>query len=160
MTRETIIRNRLKLATHNLMICSDNWLMTIPKAGCEQEHAEAAAEVEILKAWLKEFHRTRTDSTVEFVGHVNITNYGKTYDGKPLAESIEFEVDTGAAYLYGDRRILRLGQEVQDWFIGEDGRCGRYDIERERRYSRLMRITVDTINYIRSMEWAVDEEEE
>ena len=54
MTRETILRNRLEMASHNLMIYSANWLMDKPDVGCEQEHAEAAAEVQILLEWLKE----------------------------------------------------------------------------------------------------------
>lgn len=157
MTREMILRNRLELASHNLFCCSANYLCTVPKEGQEKDFQEYAAEVEMLKAWLKEFHRTNSDSVIEFVGHINGVSHGLTYDGKPLAEDIEFEVDTGADYLYGDRRIFRLGQEVQDWFIGEEHGCGKYDAEKDHRDSRLVKITVDNICYVRSIEWAVDE---
>ena len=56
MTREAILRNRLEMASHNLHCFSANYLGTTPKAGMEAEHAEAAAEVEMLEAWLKEFN--------------------------------------------------------------------------------------------------------
>ena len=55
MTREMILTNRLEMASHNLYCYSANYLMDTPKAGYEKEHTEAAAEVELLKAWLKEF---------------------------------------------------------------------------------------------------------
>jgi hypothetical protein len=55
MTRETILRNRLEMASHNLFCYSDNYLMNTPKAGYDTEHQDAAAEVEILQNWLKEF---------------------------------------------------------------------------------------------------------
>ncbi len=54
MTRETILKKALDMASHNLYCCSKNLLMTIPKDGQEKEHAEAAAEVELLDTWLKE----------------------------------------------------------------------------------------------------------
>jgi len=54
MTRETILRNRLDMASHNLLCCSANYLCTVPKVGMEAEHRQAADEVEILEAWLKE----------------------------------------------------------------------------------------------------------
>ncbi len=54
MTRESILKKALDMASHNLYCCSKNLLMTIPKDGQEKEHAEAAAEVELLDAWLKE----------------------------------------------------------------------------------------------------------
>ena len=55
MTRETILRNRLEMTNHNLYCCSENYLMTKPKKGMEQEHKKVAEEVEILTAWIKEF---------------------------------------------------------------------------------------------------------
>jgi|GEM_PF-5813246 len=55
MTRETILRNRLQMAEHNLQCCSANYLCTVPREGHEDEYKEAAAEVEILENWLKEF---------------------------------------------------------------------------------------------------------
>lgn len=158
MIRQTILRNRLDMASHNLHCYSANLLMTEPKEGFEAEHEEAAAEVEMLKTWLKEFHRTNSESVIEFIGHINVISYGRTYDGKPKADTIEFEVDTGASYLYGDRRILRVGQEAQDWFVGGEHGCGRYDTEKDHRDSRLIKITVDIINCIRSIEWAEDED--
>lgn len=159
MTRETILRNRLEMATHNLQCYSKNWAMTEPKDGYEAEHKEAAEEVEMLQAWLKEFHHSRTDSTVEYIGHISAISHGQTFDGNALATRIEFEVETGAGFMYGDCRILNVGAEVQDWFVGEDGGCcGRYDIEKDHRDSRLIKITVDSICYIRKIEWAVNEE--
>ena len=160
MTREMILRNRLEIASHNLYCLSDNYLCTTPKAGKEDEHKEAAAEVEMLKAWLKEFHRTHTDSTVEYVGHICGWAGDRTYDGRPLVKDLRFEVDTGAGFLYGDRRTFGIGPEVQSWFIGEDGRCGSYDIEKDQRRSRLVKITVDRIEYVRAIEWLVAEEED
>ncbi len=157
MTRKTILENRLKMASHNLYCCSENYLMDTPKLGYEKQHKEAAVEIEILKIWLKEFHNTNIESTVEYIGHINGVSYGKTYDNRRIAESIEFEVNTGAPYLYGDRRIFNLGQEVYDWFINENGGCGRYDIEKDKRCSRLIKITVDHICYVRSMKWADEE---
>lgn len=158
MTRETILRNRLDMALHNLQCYSANLLMTEPKEGCEAEYHEAVAEVEMLKAWLKEFHFTRTDGTREFVGHITGWSGARTYDGKPLAKDLGFEVDTGAGYLYGDGRIFNIGLEVQNWFVGEDGKCGSYDIEKDRRCSRLVKITVDWIEFVRSIEWVVNED--
>lgn len=160
MTRETILRNSLEMATHNLQCYSKNWEMTEPKDGCETEYKEAAEEVGILQTWLKEFHRSRSDSTVKYVGHINAIYFGKTYDGKSIADIIEFEVNTGASFLNGDLRMFKLSQEVQDWFIGEDGSCcsGKYDIEKDRRNSILIKVTVDKINYVRRIEWAVNEE--
>lgn len=160
MTRESILRSRLEMASHNLYCFSANYLCTIPKEGMEKKHKEAAAEVEMLEAWLKEFPSTRIDSTIEFIGHISSISHGRTYDGQPMADDIEFEVDTGADYLYGDRRILHVGPEVQDWFLGGEYGCGRYDVEKDRRDSRLLKITVDRINYIRAIEWAVNEAEE
>jgi hypothetical protein len=145
------------MAQHNLESYSANYLCSVPKEGNEAEYKEAASEVEILKVWLKEFHSTRMDSTVEFIGHIGAIQYGSTYDGRPLADYIEFEVDNGASYLYGDRRIIRVGPEVQHWFIGEDKCYGKYDREKNRS-SRLLKITVDHINYIRSIEWAAKDE--
>lgn len=160
MTREMILRNRLEMASHNLYCSSANYLCTIPKEGKEEDHKEASAEVEMLKAWLNEFHRTNSDSTIEFIGHLNNVSHGRTYDGNQLADRIEFEVDTGADYLYGDRRIINVGPEVQDWFVGGEFGCGRYDSEKDHRDSRLLKITVDRINYIRSIEWVANESAE
>jgi len=160
MTREFILRNRLEMASHNLYCCSANYLCTIPKQDKEKEFIEATAEVEILKAWLKEFHRSNSNSTREFVGHISGWNGGKTYDGQPLAKDLYFEVDTGAGYLDGDRRTFGIAPEVQDWFIGKDGKCGKYDIEKDRRNSRRIKITVDKIEYVRSIEWVVAEDAE
>ena len=50
MTREMILRNRLEMASHNLLCYSANYLCDTPKDGMEEEHKEAAAEVEMLKA--------------------------------------------------------------------------------------------------------------
>jgi len=55
MTREMILRDRLDMACHNLLCYSETYLMDTPKAGYEKKHAEAAAEVEMLEDWLKEF---------------------------------------------------------------------------------------------------------
>jgi hypothetical protein len=153
MTREIILRNRLQMAEHNLQCYSANYLCTVPKEGHETEYEETAAEVEMLKVWLKEFHRTNMDSTIEYIGHIGTIQYGRTYDDHPLTDYIEFEVNTGASYLYGDRRIIKVGPEVQDWFVSKDNCCGKYDREKNRS-SRLLRITVDHINYIRNIEWA------
>jgi len=148
------------MAAHNLQCYSANWAMDTPKEGYESEHKEAAEEVEMLQTWLKEFQRDTKDSVREFVGHISATSHGRTYDGRNIADEIEFEVDTGARYTQGDERIFHLGQEVQSWFVGEDGTCcGRYDIEKDRRDSRLLKITVDSINYVRSIEWVVNEEQ-
>jgi hypothetical protein len=157
MTREQILRDRLEMAKHNLYCYAANHLGTVAKEGFEAEHKQAAAEIELLEAWLREFPGSRIDSTMEFVGHINGVSYGRTYDDQPIANDIEFEVDTGAHYLDGDRRIFRVGPEVQDWFFGDQSRCGKYDIEKARRESRLIKITVDRIGYIRSMWWAVEE---
>ena len=54
MTREMILRNRLEMVSHNLYCYSANYLMTTPKGGYEEQHKEAAIEVEILTTWLKE----------------------------------------------------------------------------------------------------------
>jgi len=159
MTRETILRNRLEMASHNLLCCSANYLCTIPKDDMEVEYGEAAAEVEMLTTWLKEFHRSNVESIREFIGHISTISYGSSYDNQRLALQIEFEVDIGAGYLDGDVRTFNLGPEVQDWFVGENAGCGRYDIEKDRRHSRLLKITVDKIEYARSIEWIVAEVE-
>jgi hypothetical protein len=151
MTREEILRKRLQMARRNLSCCS--YYIGKPKEGMEKEYEETAAEIKILETWLKEFHSTRTDSTREFVGHISVTTCDQTYDGKPSVYSIEFEVDTGDDY-QGDRRTFRVGEEVQNWIIS-----GKFDIERERRDSRLVKITVDKIEFVHSIEWAVTERE-
>jgi len=127
--------------------------MDTPKEGRVEQYKESAAEVEMLKAWLKEFHNTRTDSTREFVGYITSTGYGEAYDGKLLATSLGFEVETGAPYLYGDKRTFGIGPEVMGWFVGENGGCGSYDIEKDRRDSRLVKITVDISDFVRMIEW-------
>ena len=159
MTRETILRNRLEMASHNLFCLSANYLCTTPKEGMERDHAEAAAEVEMLKTWLKEFHNSCSDSKREFIGYIDAIKCGSTYDNKPCVDYLTFEVETGERFR-GDCRIFQVGQEVRSWFIGEDGRCGNYDIEKDKRDSRLLKITVDCIEYVRSIEWVVAEETE
>ncbi|MCL2704426.1 MAG: hypothetical protein FWE91_12620 [Defluviitaleaceae bacterium] len=160
MTRELILRNRLEMANHNLYCYSGNYLCTIPKQGKEKEFIEATAEVAMLEAWLKEFHRSNTNSTREFVGHISGWSGGRTYDDQPLAKDLIFVVDTGASYLDGDRRTFGIAPEVQDWFIGKHGKCGKYDIEKNQRNSRLVKITVDKIEYVRAIEWVVAEDAE
>jgi len=157
MTREMILRNRLEMASHNLMCYSETYAMQTPKADYEEQHKEATAEVDILKTWLKEFHNTRIGSVREFIGHITGWSVGSTYDGCPLAIILYFEVDTGACYLDGDRRIFEIGPEVQKWFVGENGGCGSYDIEKDRRSSRHIKITVDRIDYVRRIEWVIEE---
>jgi hypothetical protein len=158
MCRERILRERLEMARHNLYCYSKNLLCTAPKEGNEEQYNDTKAEVEILEAWLKEFHSSRTDSTREFVGIINGIAHGKTYDGKPTVDYIEFEVETGADYLHGDVRTFHIAQEVLDWFIGGEYGCGKYDSEKDHRESRLLKITVDRIEYIRSIEWVVKED--
>jgi len=131
MSREKILRDSLEMARHNLLCYSNNFLCTVPKDGKENQYKETVAEVKMLETWLKEFHSTRTDSTREFIGHINGIVCGKTYDGKPHITFIEFEVDTGiGCYAYGDVRTFHVGQEVQDWIIS-----GKYDSEKDRRKS-------------------------
>jgi len=62
MTRESILKKALEMANHNLYCTSANYLMTEAKAGQEAEHAEYAAEAELLKAWLAEL----ADPTTKF----------------------------------------------------------------------------------------------
>jgi hypothetical protein len=163
MTREKLLRNQLEMAKHNLCCYSADYLNTTPKAGMEAEHKEAAAEVEMLEIWLKEFRSTRLDSTREFIGRISGWSGDRTYDGRSMAKDLRFEVDTGASYTYGDERMFDIGHEVQNWFVGEGGGCGRYDIEKVRRYgpgSRAIKITVDSINTVRSIEWIISEDAE
>ena len=141
------------MARHNLYCFSADYMMNTPKPGYEDQHKEASAEVELLKEWLKEFHSTCTDSTIEFIGIVGSIQYGKSYDGNPRVNHIEIDIDTGNGWYNGDRRILHVGEEAQKWFIS-----GKYDMEKDRRQSRLMRFTVDRINCIRNIEWVFAEE--
>lgn len=159
MKREQFLRNSLEMASHNLMCYSASYAMTEPKEGFEAEYKEASEEVEMLQAWIKEFRHDGSNAMREFIGHINGIQYGKTYDGEPRATEIEFEVDTGEWCTRGDVRIFHLGVEVQGWFIGENNACGKYDIEKDRRDSRLLKITVDSINCIRYIEWVIDEEQ-
>ena len=153
MSREKILRDRLSMARHNLFCYSNNFLCTVPKEGMEKQFKETNAEVKILEVWLKEFHSTRIDSTREFIGTINGISCDKTFDGKPYAEYIEFRIEIDEnSYLSEDVRIFHVGHEVQDWFIS-----GKYDSEKDRRGSRLLKITVDRIEYIRSMEWVIAE---
>ena len=125
----------------------------------EQILRDELEKIKILEAWLKEFHGTSDYSTREFIGHINGWSHCKTLDGKFPAEYLWFEVYTGASYTHGDKRIFELRREVrevQDRFIGEND-CGKYDIEKDHRDSRLVKITVDRYEFIRSIEWAVDE---
>jgi hypothetical protein len=122
--------------------------------GMENQHKETAAEVKMLEVWLKEFHSTRIDSTREFIGIINSIFYGRTSDRKPFVELINFGIKTDEnSCLNGDVRIFHAGQEVQDWIIS-----GQYDSEKDRRGSRLLKITVDRIEHIRSMEWVIAED--
>ena len=146
------------MAEHNLYCYSNDYHSKVPKDGYEKEFKETAAVVEILKAWLKEFHSTCSGSTVEFIGHINAISHGRTWDEKNYAKSLEFEVDTGADYLYGDRRIFNISHEVQNWFVDDNKCTGKYDREKNRRSSRLLKITVDKIMYIRSIEWVEADE--
>ncbi len=159
MKREQFLRNRLEMASHNLMCYSANYSMTEPKEGFEAEYKEASEEVEMLQAWIKEFLPDRSDAMRAFIGHINCIQYGKTWDGEPRATEIEFEVDTGEWYTRGDVRIFYLGVEVQGWFIGENNACGKYDIEKDHRDSRLLKITVGSINSVRFIEWVIDEDQ-
>jgi len=95
MTRETILRNRLEMATHNLQCHSRNWAMTEPKDGCEAEHKEAAEEVEMLQAWLKEFHRSRSDSKVTYIGYLSTASYAPCTDGKARANEMSLRWTPG-----------------------------------------------------------------
>ena len=155
--REMILRNRLEMVRHNLSCYSANCLCDTPKEGMEVEYKAARTEVEMLNTWLNEFHSTRTDSTREFIGCICGWKCGETYYGGPLAESLFFEVDTGAYSTGGDRRMFEIGNEVQCWFVGKDG---KYDIEKDRRNSRLVKITVDRIGFVRNIEWVFAEETE
>ena len=153
MSREKILRDNLEMARHNLFCYSKNYLMTIPMEGMENQHKEAAVEIKMLEVWLKEFHSTRIDSTREFIGTINCITFGKTFDGKPFAELIEFSVEIDEdSYSDGDVRIFHVGQEVQNWIIS-----GQYDSEKDSRKNRLLKIRVDNIEYIRSIEWVIAE---
>ena len=157
VTREKILRDALEMAQHNLRCYSTTYSCATPKEGHEKDYEEAATEIKILEAWLKEFPSTNSNIAREFIGHVGVIHHGPTIEKKSMAEYIEFEIDTGADYFYGDRRIFFVSPEteVQNWFPGH---CtGKYDTEKDRRNSRLLKITVDRINYIRSIEWAVEE---
>jgi len=154
MCRERILRERLEMARHNLFCYSKNYLCTAPKEGNEEQYKDTSAEVKILEAWLKEFHSSRSDSTREFVGYINSYYTAKAVDKEPLALSVEFKVETEDDYL-GDVRVFYIGQEVQNWFIGSDN---KFDSEKDHRESRLLKITVDRIEYIRSIEWVVKED--
>jgi len=157
LTREMILKDRLQMAYHNLECYSYDYLCERPIKGKEAEHKEVAAEVEMLKAWLKEFHSTHQDSTIEFVGHITGWSGGRTCDGHPLAKDLMFEVCTGAGYLYGDRRKFDIAAEAQDWFVPINDKCPRYDHEKYNRPSRLVKITVDRIGYVRTIEWVYPE---
>lgn len=159
MTRKQILEKRLEMATHNLLCSSSNYAMDEPKPGSEDAFKEALEEVELLRVWLREFHGPCADSTVEYIGYISTIAHGKTYDGKPLCTEIELYISPDPAMPHGDMRILKVAQEAQHWFVGADGMCcGRYDIEKDRRDSRLVKLTVDTINYIRAIEWVESEE--
>ncbi|MCL2235447.1 MAG: hypothetical protein FWB98_03270 [Defluviitaleaceae bacterium] len=54
VTKQSILKKALEMANHNLYCVSANMLMTQPKAGKEADHAEYAAEAELLRAWLGE----------------------------------------------------------------------------------------------------------
>ena len=54
VTRETILKKALEMARHNLYCTSEDYLCSRPRAGQEAQHAEYAAEVELLEAWLTE----------------------------------------------------------------------------------------------------------
>ena len=54
VTKQSILKKALEMANHNLYCVSANMLMTEPKAGKEADHAEYAAEAELLRAWLGE----------------------------------------------------------------------------------------------------------
>lgn len=49
MKREQFLRNRLEMASPNLMCYSANYSMTEPKEGFEAEYKEASEEVESFK---------------------------------------------------------------------------------------------------------------
>jgi len=154
ISRERILLERLGMARHNLLCYSKNYLCTVPNEGMEDQYKETVAEIKILEAWLKEFHSTHTDSTREFVGYINSFYTAQAVDKEPLALSVEFKVETGDDYL-GDVRVFYIGQEVQNWFVGS---YNKYDREKDHRESRVLKITVDKIECIRSIEWAIKED--
>ncbi len=65
MTRESILRKALDMASHNLYCCSANLVMTKPKEGSEEQHKAYAEEVKVLEEWIAELAATparlRTD---------------------------------------------------------------------------------------------------
>lgn len=155
MTRREILKNRLEMARHNLYCASDDYAMSRAKEGYEAEYKEALEEVKILESWVKEFPSRREDGVREFVGHISATSYKKNIYGRAYMDEVEFGVETGEGIAYADDRIFHAGKEVQDWFIGDDGSgCGRYDTEKDSQNSVLVKIEVDSINCIRSIEWA------
>jgi len=161
VTREQVLRDALEMAQHNFRVYTD-WNGT-PKPGHKDDAKREGDTVNMLKTWLEEFPATKWDATRKFVGTINgWGGGGKTTDGKTYHGHVEFEVDTGAQYLYGDRRIFKIGHFVgREWFGSENDPCGRYDREKDDRYGydRTVVIEVDNMSGIVAMDWLVDKNE-
>ena len=64
VTRASILKKAKEMANHNLYCVSDDYAMSRPKAGMEAEHAEYAAESDLLRDWLAEL--TDSDPVAKF----------------------------------------------------------------------------------------------
>jgi hypothetical protein len=160
-TREQILRDCFEMARHNLSCYSENGAWKASRSGCEEEYETAKQEIEILTAWLNEFPSTRLDATRRFVGHINGWSRRRNLYGQAYIEQVNFEVETGADYLNGDKRTFGINFHIgRKWMGGEDDPCGKYDREKDHRDSRYVVIEVNHINTIVSLDWRDSDKEE
>ena len=62
VTRETILKKALEMASHNLYCTSENYLCSRPRHGQEAQHAEYSAEVEFCSKHGSQNWRTETNN--------------------------------------------------------------------------------------------------
>ena len=102
--RIAILDEALEMATHNLLCCSENWLMTRPKPGKEKDHAEYAELVGVLDEWIKELEDAKEhcdDWSVANDKHFrHIKSFASMYLGIPYDDiTVEsFEQDNDGLY--------------------------------------------------------------
>ena len=150
MNRYDILKKAQDMAAHNLLCYSKTYGMDTPKDGQEAEWQSAKEELEIIDGMIAELpHRVNGEEMRVYKGVVSSHSVMPTFDGGSYVDTVELSIDCGDDY----NVLLRIDRETgEEWFIN-----GRYDTERHARYaegkSAKIRVYVDSINYIRKVEF-------
>lgn len=161
VNRNTILTEMRDMAWHNVLCYSKNYAMDEPKDGMREKWETAKAEAEIIDQMYDELPTPHYDEqhkcqryTRKFTGTISGWGCPARKEGQPdYVDTVEFAIDgIGGGVTDGDTRIFHIDQECGEFLLS-----GKYDIERHERYDEgknsLMQITVDSIGYIRKMEW-------